>query len=134
MNRRAILAGLLAAALIVLAVILVSSGGRQDASSITGQTFRGEAGITRSVADLRSDQRYLDRHPEIERERSRRLAADEATREAADEGEAGEANPTEEDRGTEGGGEDPGEPAAREHASEATANAAEKPEPPAQER
>src|SRR4051794_29341908 len=119
MNRRTILAGVLAVALLAATVVLITAGGGgEDVAAIKGQPFRGQAGITRSVADIRADQLYLDRHPEIERERTRKLAAGEAAREAAAEEPGQEAN----------------EPAAGEHAAESGTEIVEKPEPPGEER
>jgi hypothetical protein len=91
MNRRAVLAGLLAVALAVLVVVLVTSGGGGgQAEAIEGTPFTAEAGITRSVASIKAHQRYLDAHPEIEARRNRQLEAEEAAREAANEGAVGE--------------------------------------------
>jgi hypothetical protein len=113
MKRRAFLAGLLAIALVVLAVVLISPGGGGDQVAVVhGRPFTGVAGVTRSVAAINAQQRYLDAHPEIERRRDRELAADEAAREEANGEEESAAEP--------------------EHAAEAEAdtNIREKPEPP----
>src|SRR3954453_21965127 len=68
MNRRAIPVGLLAVALIVLAVVLVSSGGGGQEIEITkGEPFRAGPPVTRDLAYVAEQQRRLDRHPELER-------------------------------------------------------------------
>src|SRR3954447_5962485 len=68
MNRRAIPAGLLAVALIVLAVVLVSSGGGGQEVEITkGEPFLAGPPVTRDLAYVAEQQRRLDRHPELER-------------------------------------------------------------------
>ena len=91
MNRRAILAGLLAVGLIVLVVVLASSGGDGQETEITqGKPITGSSSVTRSVASIAASQRYLDRHPEIERRAEREAAAEEAAREQAGEAEQGE--------------------------------------------
>jgi hypothetical protein len=91
MNRRAILAGLLAVALVALVLVLASSGGGGQAIEITeGKPFTGDAGVTRSVASIAASQRYLDRNPEIQRRAEREAAADEAAREGAAREQAGE--------------------------------------------
>ena len=104
MNRRAILAGLLVVVLVALAVVLVTGGGDQQAQAVKGTPFLGESGITRSVAAIKADQRYLDAHPEIEVRRNRQLAAEEAAREAANEeaSHEGEASGEEESAGEDG--------------------------------
>jgi hypothetical protein len=87
MKRRAILAGLLAVALVALAVVLTrSGGGEQEALSTKGDPFTGAPGVSRSMASIKARQRYRDRHPEIERRRTAELASEEAARE--EEGEA----------------------------------------------
>src|SRR6478672_10786150 len=87
MKRRAIFAGLLAVALGALAVALASSGnGGQETEITQGKPFSGGSPVTRTVASIAAKQRYLDRHPEIERRAERKTAADEAAREQ--EGEA----------------------------------------------
>ena len=92
MKRRAILAGLLALALIGLAVLLASSGGGGQETEITqGKPFTGNSPVTRSVASIAASQRYLDRHPEIQRRAEREAEADEAAREEAAREQAGEA-------------------------------------------
>jgi Bacterial Ig-like domain len=90
MKRRAILAGLLLVALAALAVVLVRSGGAGQAiEGVKGQPFKGESGVSRSVASIKALQRYRDRHPEVERQRTAELSAQEAAREEATrEGEA----------------------------------------------
>jgi hypothetical protein len=91
MNRRAILAGLLAVGLIVLVVVLASSGGDGQETEITqGKPFTGRSSVTRSVASIAASQRYLDRHPEIERRAEREAAAEEAAGEQAGEAEQSE--------------------------------------------
>ena len=81
MKRRAILAGLLAFALVALVVVLASSGNDGQETEITqGKPFTGSSPVTRSVASIAARQRYLDRHPEIERRAEREAAADEAAR------------------------------------------------------
>jgi hypothetical protein len=89
MTQRAVLAGFLVVVLAVIAVaLLLSGGGGQQNGTITGEPFTGGRGITQSVASIKARQRYRDRHPEIERQRTARLAAQEAAREeAAPEGE-----------------------------------------------
>ena len=116
MNRRAILAGLLAVGLIVLVVILASSGGDgQETESTQGKPFTGNAPVTRSVASIAASQRHLDRHPEIQRLAERQAAAEEAARERAGEpeqSEEGEPEQSEEgeaeqgEEGETGGGEE----------------------------
>jgi hypothetical protein len=105
MNRRAIFAGLLVVALAALVTVLVRSGGDgTKAESIKGSPFAGDPGVTRSVASIKARQRYRDRHPEIERRRTQRIAAQQAAAEAAEEareeeeagGEAEEAREEEE--------------------------------------
>src|SRR4051812_19129215 len=83
MKRRAIVAVLFVVALVAL--VLVRSGGndRHEAEATQGKPFTVEAGVTRSVASIKSRQRYLDRHPRRERWRSHELPAAEAVREEA---------------------------------------------------
>ncbi len=138
MNRRAVLAGVLAVALAALVALLVTSaggGGGEAAELVKGTPFTGDSGITHSVASISARQRHLDRHPEIEAERNRELAAEEAAHEAAvedaehQEGEAsGEQPPT----GEEGGPEAESAREIGERAAE-TADIREKPEPPGEE-
>jgi len=141
MTRRATLAVLLLVGLIVLAVVLVSAGGGgKEAESIKGSPFTGAPGVVRSVASINARQRYLDAHPEIERRRDERLAADEAAREAANaEAETEEAESEESEEPSGEAEEPPGEeaPSAEGEAgaeraaeSEADSNIREKPEPP----
>src|SRR3954449_11440040 len=86
MNRRAVLAGLLAIALAAVAVALVRSGsGGNEVEAMRGKPFTGDRGLSRTVASIKARQRHLDAHPEIERRRSQELAAEEAAREAANE-------------------------------------------------
>jgi len=141
MKRRATLAGLLVVLLAVVVVLVSSGGGGNEAQSIKGSPFTGDAGVTRSVAAIRARQRYFDAHPEIERRRNRQLVAEEAAREAANEsasGEEEEARAEEEASGEEQeapaeaktSGEEArsaGEPAI---SAEADATIREKPEPP----
>jgi hypothetical protein len=82
MKRRAILLGLLAFALVAMVVVLASSGNDGQKAEITqGKPFTGSFPVTRTVASIAAKQRYLDRHPEIERRAERKAAADEAARE-----------------------------------------------------
>jgi hypothetical protein len=143
MNRRAIMAGLLVVVLVALAVVLATSGGGQQAQAVKGTPFLGESGITRSVAAIKADQRYLDAHPEIEARRNRQLAAEEAAREAANDEASpeGEASGEAESAGEEGeAAQAEGGEAAQERALELGERAAEeadireKPEPPGEER
>src|SRR5215204_3722275 len=141
MKLRATLAGLLVVLLAVVVVLVSSGGGGNEAQSIKGSPFTGDAGVTRSVAAIRARQRYFDAHPEIERRRNRQLVAEEAAREAANEsasGEEEEARAEEEASGEEQeapaeaktSGEEArsaGEPAI---SAEADATIREKPEPP----
>jgi hypothetical protein len=84
MKRRAILAGLLVVALAPIVVAVVSSGGGGQEAQITkGTPFRGESGVTRTVAWIKTRQEYLDRHPEIAEAQARADAAQEAAREEA---------------------------------------------------
>src|SRR5215207_7300373 len=124
MKRRAIVAVLFVVALVALVVVLVRSGGtdRQEAEAARGKPFVGAPGVTQSVASIKARQRYRDRHPEIERRRTERIAGQQA---AAEEAEAAREE-----------GEEPGEeeatPEEEEDASEegeAEANIREKPEP-----
>ncbi|HEY6653893.1 MAG TPA: Ig-like domain-containing protein [Solirubrobacterales bacterium] len=86
MKRGTLLAGLLAIALVALAVVLITSGGGgEEEVALKGQPFTGEPGVTRSVSSIKARQRYLDAHPEIDRRRDRALAAEEAAREDANE-------------------------------------------------
>src|SRR4051794_22747150 len=94
MKRRAILAGLLAAALVALAVVLASSGGGgPETEIIQGKPFTGNSGVSRTVAGITARHRYLERHPAVaaqEAEAESAAAADEAVRkeEAGSPGEA----------------------------------------------
>jgi hypothetical protein len=82
MKRRAILAGLLAVALVALALALASSGNDGQGTEITqGKPFTGGSPVTRSVASIAAGQRYMDRHPEIERRAETEAASEEAARE-----------------------------------------------------
>src|SRR5215475_10824659 len=150
MNRRVVLAGLMLVALAALVVVLATSGsggGGGSAEAIRGTPFSGDAGVTRSVASISAQQRYLDRHPEIEARRDRELAAEEAAREAAggedqaaeeqDEATDEEGETTEEQGETT---EEQGQAAeeagvAREQGERAAeeSNIREKPEPPGEE-
>ncbi len=138
MNRRAVLAGLLAVALAALIVVLVTSsggGGGEEAELVKGTPFTGDSGITHSVASISARQGYLDGHPEIEARRDRELAAEEASREAANEEAArqeGEASGEQPATGEEGGAEAERARAIGEHGSE-EAQIREKPEPPGEE-
>jgi hypothetical protein len=107
MNRRAILAGLLAVGLIVMVVVLASSGGDGQGTEITqGKPFTGSSSVTRSIASIAASQRYLDRHPEIERRAERQAAAEEAAREQAGEAEQGDEGEAEQgEEGAEQSGE-----------------------------
>ena len=106
MNRRAILAGLLAVALVALVVVLASSGGGGQETEITqGKPFTGEL--------VRDAQRRLDRGqpaisgPRIRRSSARRpseAAAEEAAREQAGEEAADEGEAQAEERGRRRGG------------------------------
>src|SRR6478735_4828523 len=92
MKRSAIFAGLLAVSPVALVVALASSGNGVQATEITqGKPFTGSSPVTRSVASIAARQRYLDRHPAIERRAEREAAADEAAREEEARGQDGEA-------------------------------------------
>src|SRR5436190_14589948 len=80
MKRRAIVAGLLVVALAALGAVLVQGSGGQGAEVTKGRPFTGPAPVTRDVAWIESRQRYLDRHPEIERSQARADVAQEAVR------------------------------------------------------
>jgi Big-like domain-containing protein len=141
MNRRAVLAGLLAVALAALVVVLVVSGGGGEGETelVQGTPFIGAAGISHNVASMNARQRFLDRHPEIEARRNRDLEAEEAAREAANEAaarqegeEEGEGSGEEPPAAEEGGPEAERASAIRERAAE-EADIREKPEPPGEE-
>ena len=89
MKRRAILAGLLALGARrpggVAGQLRGRSAGDRDHP---GEAFT-DPPVTRSVASIAASQRYLDRHPEIERRAEREAAAEEAAREQAGEAERG---------------------------------------------
>src|SRR5829696_6926584 len=128
MKRRATLAGLLVVLLAVVVVLVSSGGGGNEAQSIKGSPFTGDAGVTRSVAAIRARQRYFDAHPEIERRRNRQLVAEEAAREAANESASGEEEEARAEEKTSGEeARSAGEPAI---SAEADATIREKPEPP----
>ena len=102
MSRRGIFAGLGA---LVLAVLLVAAllfrSGESGTEPTRGTPVTGRGAVTRDVGWIRSRQRYLDRHPEIERRQGRRDAAleaaqEEALREQGGESEAEGQPPTEE--------------------------------------
>jgi hypothetical protein len=137
MKRRGIVAVLLAVALVALAVVLVLAGGtdRQEAEADKGQPFIGAPGETQSVAAIRARQRFRDRHPEIERRRTARLAA---LKEAAEEAEAAREEEEAAEEGEEGAEEEAEQAAGEEEetapqpaAGEAAADPEirEKPEP-----
>src|SRR3954451_23043174 len=92
MNRRAIPVGLLAVALIVPAVVLVSSGGAGQEVEITkGEPFRAGPPVTRDLAYVAEQQRRLDRHPELERRLERQARPPESLGAEGEEGSAEEA-------------------------------------------
>src|SRR6476660_114730 len=102
MKRRAIFAGLLAVSLVALVVALASSGnGGQETEITQGKPFTGSSPVTRTVASIAAKQRYLDRHPEIERRAERKAASDEAAREQEAREQEGEAAGGEEEAGGE---------------------------------
>src|SRR5262245_51020954 len=119
MNRRAGLGGLLAAALTALVVILATSGGAGVKIEVTkGEPFQGASPVTRDVAYIAAQQRYLDRHPDVERRLERQSAVQEAAREGAVDKGVEDAGEEEQDRaraaGEEQGGESD-EPGGSEH-------------------
>jgi hypothetical protein len=132
MKRRATLAGLLAVALVALAVVLARSGGDgQETLALKGTPFTGDPGVTQSVASIKGRQRYRNRHPEIERRRTAVLAAQEAARERREEA-AREEEPAEEEESVEEEESAEEEEAAAEPAvagAEADSDIREKPEP-----
>src|SRR6478735_8289990 len=123
MKRSAIFAGLLAVSPVALVVALASSGnGGQETEITQGKPFTGSSPVTRTVASIAARQRYLDRHPEIERRVERKTAADEAAREQEARQQEGEAAGEEE-----AGGERPA--AAAPRGAPVETDIREKPEP-----
>ena len=131
MKRRAIVAVLFVVALVALVVVLVRSGGtdRQEAEAARGKPFVGAPGVTQSVASIKARQRYRDRHPEIERRRTERIAGQQAAAEEAEAAREEGEEPGEEDATPEEEEDATGEEEAAREEGEAEANIREKPEP-----
>src|SRR5262245_13499062 len=94
MRRRAILAVLLVVALVALVLARYGGTDRREAETTQGSPFTGGSGVTRSVAWISKQQRYLDAHPELARQgakAAREAAAEEAAREGAATGVTGSA-------------------------------------------
>ena len=108
MNRRGMIGGLLVVALVALVAVLVSSGGGggRDTEITKGEPFAGGSPVTRDLASITGEQRYLDRHPEVERGLEQQASAEEAAREQAGGEQAGGEEAA--------GGEAAGEPGAAE--------------------
>jgi hypothetical protein len=96
MNRRAVLGGLLALALVALVVALATSGGGggHEIEVSKGKPFQGHSPVTRDVAYIAAQQRYLNRHPEVERQLEQQANAQEVAREGVG-GEGGQATEAE---------------------------------------
>jgi hypothetical protein len=90
MKPRAVLAGFLVVVLAVIAVaLLLSGGGGQENERVTGKPFKGGSPVARDVAWIAGQQRYLDRHPEIERRLDREASAKDESEAGGEEEEEG---------------------------------------------